>query len=86
VTGAGDGAAALKAVRESPPDLMVTDMMMAVTGGNELIKQLRCEPRLRPVPARLSDVHHERIPGTRRTGPGAGDLPVPECTFGHARA
>jgi CheY-like chemotaxis protein len=44
VTDAGDGAAALRAVRESPPDLVVTDMMMPVMGGSELIKRLRCEP------------------------------------------
>jgi CheY-like chemotaxis protein len=44
VTDAGDGAAALRAVLESPPDLVVTDMMMPVMGGNELINRLRGEP------------------------------------------
>jgi CheY-like chemotaxis protein len=43
VAEAGDGAAALRAVRESAPDLVVTDMMMPVMGGSELIRQLRCE-------------------------------------------
>jgi len=50
VTDAGDGAAALRAVRESPPDLVVTDMMMPVMDGSELIRQLRCEPATAGIP------------------------------------
>jgi CheY-like chemotaxis protein len=50
VTDAGDGAAALRAVRESPPDLVVTDMMMPVMGGDELIRRLRCEPATAGIP------------------------------------
>src|SRR2546430_13256574 len=44
VTDAGDGAAALRAVRQRAPDLVVTDMMMPVMGGAELIRCLRGEP------------------------------------------
>lgn len=43
VADAGDGAAALRAARESVPDLVVTDIMMPVMDGSELIRQLRCE-------------------------------------------
>jgi CheY-like chemotaxis protein len=43
VTDAGDGAAALQALQESVPDLVVTDMMMPVMGGGELIRRMRCE-------------------------------------------
>jgi CheY-like chemotaxis protein len=50
VSDAGDGAAALQAVRESPPDLVVTDMMMPVMSGAELIRQLRCEPDTAGIP------------------------------------
>jgi CheY-like chemotaxis protein len=50
VTDAGDGAAALRAVRESPPDLVVTDMMMPVMGGGELIKRLRGEAATAAIP------------------------------------
>jgi CheY-like chemotaxis protein len=50
VTDAGDGAAALRAVRESPPDLVVTDMMMPVMGGEELIRRLRLEPATAGIP------------------------------------
>ncbi len=44
VTDAGDGAAALRMVRERAPDLVVTDMMMPVMDGVELIRCLRSEP------------------------------------------
>ena len=50
VADAGDGAAALQAVGESPPDLVVTDMMMPVMGGAELIRRLRCEPATAGIP------------------------------------
>ena len=50
VRDAGDGAAALRAVRESPPDLLVTDMMMPVMDGAELIRQLRAAPAMIAIP------------------------------------
>jgi CheY-like chemotaxis protein len=60
VTDAGDGAAALRAVRETPPDLVVTDMMMPVMGGSELIKRLRGKPATAGIPilAASGDLHH----------------------------
>jgi CheY-like chemotaxis protein len=50
VADAGDGAAALRAVGKSPPDLVVTDMMMPVMGGAELIRRLRCDPATAGIP------------------------------------
>jgi CheY-like chemotaxis protein len=50
VTDAGDGATALRAVHESPPDLVVTDMMMPVMDGEELIRRLRFEPATAGIP------------------------------------
>ncbi len=50
VADACDGAAALKAVRESPPDLVVTDVMMPVMDGVELIRRLRSEPATACIP------------------------------------
>jgi len=50
VTVAGHGDAALLAVRASPPDLVVTDMMMPVMGGVELIRRLRADPLTAKIP------------------------------------
>ena len=59
VTDAGDGAAALRAARESPPDLVVTDVMMPVMDGEELIRRLRFEPATAGIPilAASGDAH-----------------------------
>lgn len=45
VSEAHHGAAALSHLKESLPDLLVTDMMMPVMDGGELIQQLRSDPR-----------------------------------------
>jgi CheY-like chemotaxis protein len=50
VSEARDGAAALAAVRGSPPDLVVTDMMMPVMSGAELIRRLRSDPATAGIP------------------------------------
>jgi CheY-like chemotaxis protein len=50
VSDAGDGAAALRAVRESAPDLVVTDMMMPVMDGVEFIRRLRGDPATAHIP------------------------------------
>ena len=50
VTEARHGAAALDAIAAAPPDLVVTDMMMAVMGGAELIRRLRAEPGTATIP------------------------------------
>jgi CheY-like chemotaxis protein len=62
VADAGNGADALQAVGESRPDLVVTDMMMPVMDGAELIRRLRREPATAAIPilatsddARLAD-------------------------------
>ena len=50
VVEAGNGADALTSVRRSPPDLVVTDVMMPVMDGVELIRRLRCDPATRDIP------------------------------------
>ena len=50
VSEANDGAAALRAVRESPLDLVVTDVMMPVMNGVELIRCLRDDPVTAHIP------------------------------------
>jgi len=59
VSDAGNGAAAMRAVRESAPDLVVTDVMMPVMDGVELIRCLRDDPATTHIPvlAASGDTH-----------------------------
>ena len=59
VSEANDGAAALRAVQESAPDLVVTDVMMPVMDGVELIRCLRDDPATAHIPilAASGDTH-----------------------------
>jgi CheY-like chemotaxis protein len=50
VVDAGHGAAALEVVRGRLPDLVVTDMMMPVMSGVELIERLRADPTTAAIP------------------------------------
>lgn len=50
ITEAIHGAAALDELNGGLPDLVVTDLMMPVMDGNELIKALRSEPRTASIP------------------------------------
>ena len=44
------GAAALEAVRRAPPQLVITDRMMPVMSGTDLIKQLRADDEMAQIP------------------------------------
>ncbi|MGI8609261.1 MAG: response regulator [Candidatus Dormibacteria bacterium] len=50
VAEAPNGAAALIAILEMPPDLLVTDMMMPMMNGAELIRRLRADPSTAGIP------------------------------------
>lgn len=50
VAEAHHGAAALERVRDELPDLVVTDLMMPVMNGRELVKRLRADPETAGVP------------------------------------
>jgi CheY-like chemotaxis protein len=50
VVEAHHGAVALERVKESRPDLVVTDLMMPVMGGRELIERLRSDPATASIP------------------------------------
>jgi len=59
VADAGNGATALEIAQRSQPDLVVTDMMMPVMGGAELIRRLRADPATARIPilAATGDAH-----------------------------
>jgi CheY-like chemotaxis protein len=50
VAEAGNGAAALELAKGAPPDLVVTDVMMPVMDGVELIEHLRADPATHEIP------------------------------------
>jgi CheY-like chemotaxis protein len=50
VTEASHGATALELVREERPDLVVTDLMMPVMNGRELIERLRSDDETAEIP------------------------------------
>jgi len=47
---AEDGAAALAAARQSPPDLIVSDILMPIMDGYALCRQCKADERLRQIP------------------------------------
>jgi PAS domain S-box-containing protein len=53
VTAVGDGAAALASARTSPPDLVLSDVMMPGLDGFALLRALRRDPHTRAVPTIL---------------------------------
>jgi len=48
-----NGHAALRSLRKSKPDVLVTDCMMPQMGGRELIERVRAMPELRQLPVIL---------------------------------
>ncbi|HEX6777252.1 MAG TPA: ATP-binding protein, partial [Ktedonobacterales bacterium] len=53
VEAVGDGAAARRAARSRPPDLVLADVMMPELDGFGLLRELRADPRTRAVPVIL---------------------------------
>ncbi len=47
---AADGAAGLELVREVVPDLVVTDALMPIMSGDELVEAMRADPALAAIP------------------------------------
>jgi len=47
---AADGAAGLELIRAERPDLVVTDALMPILTGDELVERLQGDPKLRSIP------------------------------------
>jgi CheY-like chemotaxis protein len=75
VSDATNGAAALRAVRESAPDLVVTDMMMPVMDGAEFIRCLRGDPATAHIPILAASGDAQLA--------GAADAVLPKPYAGH---
>jgi len=56
---ARDGADALRRVQAGPPDLVITDVMMPVMDGLELIRHLRSNPQTAMIPILAVSSHSE---------------------------
>lgn len=63
VVEAGNGVAALERVRESRPDLVITDLMMPVMSGRELIERLRGEPETASIPILILSANSRLLVG-----------------------
>ena len=68
VATASDGRAALVMARDTPPDLLITDYMMPVMDGVELIAALRRDEALRGLPIILSSAIPEPVVRARTNG------------------
>jgi len=76
VLAVADGAAALQAVREHRPDLLLTDVMMPVLDGFELLQQVRREPSTRTLPVVVLSARAGSEAGVEGLDLGADDYLV----------
>ena len=53
-----DGSAALEAVHAERPDLVITDVLMPVMDGYELMRQLHLDPATRSIPVVFHTAHY----------------------------
>lgn len=50
ITSAGNAAAAVKLLRESPPDLLILDLMLPDISGTDFLRQMRARPEFKALP------------------------------------
>ena len=84
---AGDGAAALEAVRDAKPDLVLLDIMMPVMDGFAVLERLKADPATRDIPVVVISAMNDLASIVRGISLGADDyLPKPfEPVLLHAR-
>jgi twitching motility two-component system response regulator PilH len=68
VRSAADGAEALLAATMSPPDVIVSDLMMPKLDGGELIEELRKDPRTAGIPVLIVSAAGDQLERVLRRG------------------
>ncbi|HEX6547427.1 MAG TPA: response regulator [Candidatus Dormibacteraeota bacterium] len=80
-----DGAQALEAAHNQPPDLVISDIHMPVLGGLELTQRLRADERLAKVPILLFSASISQSDETRWRDVGADGFVVKPPTLAGLR-
>lgn len=81
---AGDGSAGLELVRAERPDLVVTDALMPVMTGDELVEVLHDDPDLRDIPIIMATAAASPLRVKRMMALGCRAVigkPLDEATF-----
>ena len=73
---AADGASALAAIEAAPPDLVLSDVMMPVLSGVDMLRELRARPSTRTLPVILLSARAGEAPRIEGLGSGADDYLV----------
>ena len=76
VEGAGDGDAALAALRREPADLLLTDLRMPRTDGRALLEAVRADPALSTLPVIVFSAHAGPTAAVEALDAGADDYLV----------
>jgi PAS domain S-box-containing protein len=82
----GDGRSALESIRQSPPDLLLTDVMMPGLDGFELLAALRADERTRTLPVILISARAGEESRIEGLAAGADDYLVKPFTARELRA
>jgi CheY-like chemotaxis protein len=80
----GDGAAGLDRIRAERPDLVVTDALMPVMTGDELVEELQRDPELRDIPVIMATAAASPLRVRRMEALGCRAVvakPLDEATF-----
>ena len=81
---AGDGAEGMDLIRANRPDLVVTDALMPVLTGDELVERLQDDPDLRHIPIIMATAAASPLRVTKMLGLGCKAVvakPMDEETF-----
>ncbi len=76
VARAADGEAALTAVRETPPDVIVLDWMLPNVSGIEVCRRLKMRPETRALPIIMLSARSEEVDRVRGLETGADDYVI----------